>query len=248
MQQQPPPEEKATRVWIEEIKPQIDCGRYPIKRTVGETVEVSASIFADGHDLLQAVLQYKYDNGDWQEVAMEYQGKDLWTASFPVDTVGTYHYTVRAWIDYFASWQRDLRTKFQAGQDVAGELLEGAAMIAATAGWALSPDDDWLTTMASTLRALKPMENMVAKATAPDITAMMRRYPERSRQSVYAQSLQVTVEPPMAGFSSWYEIFPRSLTRTRKRAALSRMSSCCCRKSPAWVLTSSTCRPSTLSV
>ncbi len=211
-QQSPPPEEKATRVWIEEIRPQIDCGRYPIKRTVGETVEVSAYVFADGHDLLQAVLQYKYETGEWQEVAMEYRGEDLWTATFKVDTVGSYHYTIRAWIDYFASWQRDLRTKFQAGQDVAGELLEGAAMIEATSGWALSPDDDWLATMAATLRALKPIENMVTKAIAPDITAMMRRYPERLRQAVFAEPLRVTVEPSIAGFSAWYELFPRSLT------------------------------------
>ena len=213
MQQPPPPEEKATRVWIEEIRPQIDGGRYPIKRTVGETVAVSAFIFADGHDLLQAVLQYRFgETGDWREVAMEYRGEDLWTASFAVDTIGTYHYTIRAWIDHFASWQRDLRTKFAAAQDVTGELLEGAAMITATSGWALSPDDDWLSRMAATLRALKPVENMVNKATAPDITAMMRRYPERARQAVYAQPLSVTVEPTIAGFSAWYELFPRSLT------------------------------------
>ena len=210
--QQLPAEDKATRVWIEEIRPQLDCGRYPIKRTVGESVAVSAAVFADGHDLLQAVLLYRHESGDWQEVAMAYQGEDLWTAAFTVDKIGSYAYTIRAWIDYFATWQRDLRTKFQAGQDVASELLEGAAIISATAGWALSPDDDWLSSLAATLRAIKPIEHMVAKATAPDITAMMRRYPERSKQAADSPPLLVTVEPQVAGFGAWYELFPRSLT------------------------------------
>ena len=211
-QQQLIADDKATRVWIEEIKPQIDCGRYPIKRVVGEKVAVSAYIFADGHDLLQAVLQFRHEAEDWQDVPMDYLGNDQWAASFTVDLPGTYYYAIRAWIDHFASWQRDLHKRYAAGQEVAGDLLEGAAMVAATAGWALSPDDDWLSTMAATLRAVEPVENMVTKATAPDITAMMRRYPERSKQAVLAQLLMVTVEPVIAGFSAWYEIFPRSLT------------------------------------
>jgi hypothetical protein len=64
---QPLPEEKASRVWIEDIRPQIDCGRFPIKRTVGEKVKVSAFVFADGHDDVKAVLCYRQTNGKWNE-------------------------------------------------------------------------------------------------------------------------------------------------------------------------------------
>ncbi len=209
---QRPADEKASRVWIEEVQPRIDCGRFPIKRTVGEKVEVLAYVYADGHDLLQTVVQYRHGEDEWLELPMVCQGGDLWRAEFQVDSLGTYQYTVRGWIDYFATWQRDLLKKFQAGQDVSSELLQGAEMIEATAPRALLPDHDWLSSMAALLRAIEPQETMVAKATAPDLTAMMHRYPERSNEAIYAPPLVVTVEPSIAGFSAWYEIFPRSIT------------------------------------
>jgi len=205
-------DEKAARVWIEKIRPRIDCGRFPIKRTVGEKVAVSAYVFADGHDLLQAVLQYRHGREEWSEAPMSYLADDLWTAEFQVEKLGTYQYTIRAWINHFTTWQRDLLKKFMAGQDVASDLLEGAAMIEATAGKALSPDNEWLSSVAASLRAVEPQKKMVVKATAPDITAMMNRYPERSREAVFAPALSVTVEPLIAGFSAWYELFPRSIT------------------------------------
>jgi starch synthase (maltosyl-transferring) len=211
-------DESASRVWIEELTPRIDCGRFPIKRTVGEQVEVSAAVFADGHDLLQTVLQVRNVDGEWFELPMSRRADDLWFAEFTVDTLGIYRYTVRAWIDHFATWQRDLLKKFQAGQDVESELLEGAEMIETTAARALSPDDDWLSTMAALLRAVEPQEHMVAKATAADTSAMMHRYPERSRETVFAPTLSVIVEPPVAGFSAWYELFPRSITSDPKKS------------------------------
>lgn len=216
--QQQLPNEKASRVWIEEIKPQVDCGRFPIKRTIGEKVQVSAYIFADGHDLLQAVLQFRHAEGEWFELPMFNRVDDLWVAEFDVDKVGTYQYTVRAWIDHFATWQKDLLKKFEVGQNVESELLEGAAMIESTAPRALSPDDDWLSTMAALLRAVEPQGHMVAKATAADVTAMMHRYPERSRETIFSPALSVIVEPEIAGFSAWYEIFPRSITTDPKRS------------------------------
>lgn len=216
--QQQLPNEKASRVWIEEIKPQVDCGRFPIKRTIGEKIKVSAYIFADGHDLLQAVLQFRHAGDEWIELPMSNRVDDLWMAEFNVDKVGTYQYTVRAWIDHFATWQKDLVKKFEAGQDVESELLEGAAMIEATAPRALSPDDDWLSTMAALLRAVEPQGHMVAKATAADVTAMMHRYPERSRETIFSPALSVIVEPEIAGFSAWYEVFPRSITTDPKKS------------------------------
>jgi starch synthase (maltosyl-transferring) len=221
MQQEQTPrlsDENASRVWIEEIKPRIDCGRFPIKRTVGEKVRVSAYVFADGHDLLQTVLQFRHTEGEWSELPMSPRMNDLWVAEFQVDSLGTYQYTVRAWIDHFATWQAELLKKFKAGQNVESELLEGAAMVEATARRALSPDDDWLSTMASLLRAIEPQEHVVGKATAPDITAMMHRYPERSGEAVFAPALSVIVEPQIAGFSAWYEIFPRSITKDPKKS------------------------------
>jgi starch synthase (maltosyl-transferring) len=212
------PEGKAGRVRIENIKPRIDCGRFPIKRTLGEKVGVRAHVFADGHDLLQAVLQYRHGENKWHELPMTYVAEDLWTAKFQVDELGVYQYTIKAWVDHFATWQRDLIKKFEAGRQVTSELLEGGAMVAAAAGRAHSPDDEWLTAVAEMLRGGESRESLVRRATADDLSGMMGRYPDRSRETTFTPPLMVTVEAKLAGFSAWYEIFPRSVTTDPARS------------------------------
>ncbi len=81
----PLPDEISSRVWIENIRPRVDCGAFPIKRTVGDTVNVSAFVFADGHDEVKAILCYRAPKGDWQERAMSSQSNDLWQAEFKVE-------------------------------------------------------------------------------------------------------------------------------------------------------------------
>jgi starch synthase (maltosyl-transferring) len=209
-----PSSRKASRVWIEQLRPQIDCGRFPIKRTMGEKVAVSAFVFADGHDDVKAVLSFRHGDDEWQETVMSPHGNDLWKAAFQVKQIGTYQYTVKGWIDHFSTWQSDLSKKFAAGQQVAGELLEGAAMIDAAAGRADTPDRQWLTALATMLRGSDPPSDLVAKATAAEVGAMMNRYSDRAREAVFEPFLAVAVEPKLAGCSAWYEIFPRSLSTT----------------------------------
>ncbi len=211
-------DEKGSRVWIQEIKPRIDCGRFPVKKIIGEKVGVSAYVFTDGHDLLQAVLQFRHGEGEWVELPMSCLAEDLWYAEFGADNLGTYQYTIRAWIDPFATWQRDLLKKFKAGQKVESELLEGADMIEAAAERAIAFDNEWLKTIAVLLRTLEPEEDLVTRATAADVSAIMNRYPERSRETVFAPALAVTVEPQIAGFSAWYELFPRSITTDPRKS------------------------------
>jgi starch synthase (maltosyl-transferring) len=137
------------RVVIERVWPDIDGGRFPIKRTVGEQVTVSADVFADGHDVLAGVVKYRrlHAGGrivqdppdpsgapDWHEVPLTPRDNDRWEATFTVTELGDYEYTVEAWIDRFASWLRALLAKVDAGQDVSSELLEGAALIESAAG------------------------------------------------------------------------------------------------------------------
>jgi len=213
-----PSNRKASRVWIEQLRPQIDCGRFPIKRTTGEKVDVSAFVFADGHDDVKAVLSFRHQDGEWQETAMSQHGNDLWKAAFQVEQIGTYHYTVKGWVDHFSTWQSDLNKKFAAGQKVGSELLEGAAMIDAAAGRADPSDRQWLTALADTLRGSAPPADLVARVTAAEVGAMMNRYSDRARETVYEPLLAVTVEPELAGCSAWYEIFPRSLSFTSDRS------------------------------
>ncbi|MFN2367130.1 MAG: maltotransferase domain-containing protein, partial [Desulfurivibrionaceae bacterium] len=212
------PEEKAGRVWIEHIRPRIDCGRFPIKRTLGEKVVVRGHAFADGHDLLKAVLQYRHGENEWHELPMTYLADDLWSAEFQVDHLGIYQFTITAWIDHFATWQRDLLKKFEAGQRVTSELLEGAAMVEAASGRARAPDDEWLAAVAAMLRGNDREEQLVRRADDDDLSGMMNRYPDRARQTTFKPTPTVVVEAKSAGFSAWYEIFPRSLTADPARS------------------------------
>ncbi|MFO7819176.1 MAG: maltotransferase domain-containing protein, partial [Halanaerobacter sp.] len=115
------------RVVIEGLKPEIDGGRFPIKRVIGEKVVVEADIFVDGYDVISALLLYRKENDpEWAESAMEPLINDRWRGSFVVTEVGGYVYTILAWVDQFKSWRRDLAKKSQAGQEVSVELLVGA--------------------------------------------------------------------------------------------------------------------------
>src|SRR3954451_12797101 len=119
------------RIQIQKVTPQVDCGRYPLKRTIGDRVEVSATIFRDGHEQLGAALRYKLAGATrWQEVPLEPLGNDLWSGSFPVDRCGTWCYRVEAWVDRIASFQEELRRKVDAGQkDLSSELAEGGVLL-----------------------------------------------------------------------------------------------------------------------
>src|SRR5947207_16000316 len=100
------------RVVIEGVAPEIDCGRFPIKRTVGEEVAVSADIFAEGHDLLGAVVKYRaVGDREWSESPMEPLVNDRWTGRFTVAALGRSEYTVEAWVDRFRSWLMELSKK-----------------------------------------------------------------------------------------------------------------------------------------
>ncbi len=216
--QQQLPGENAARVWIEDISPQVECGSFPIKRTTGEKVRVSAFIFADGHDDVRAHLCYRRQDGEWRETVMSHLGNDLWKADFRVESIGTYFYTIKAWIDHFSTWQRDLRKKFEAGHQVTSELLEGAAMIEEAVGRAEPPDREWLSTLAVKLRGGDSPDILIDLATASDTSGIMSRYPDRSKETVAEPSFAVSVEPEIAGFGAWYEIFPRSLTSSPGRS------------------------------
>ena len=105
------------RILIEDVWPEIDAGRYPIKRVVGDEVAVWADIFRDGHDKIRAVLKYGFEGGDWRETPFSFFDNDRWTAGFRPDRVGRWRYTVEAWTDHFESWRADLVKKQEAGQE-----------------------------------------------------------------------------------------------------------------------------------
>ncbi len=203
----PPP-----RVVIEGVHPEIDCGRFPIKRTVGEEVVVRADVFAEGHDKVAVVARYRPPGGGpWAEVPMVPLGNDRWHARFVVDSQGRWEYTIQAWIDHFATWTDELAKKSQAGQDVRSELLEGAQLVREAAVRAEEKAEaDWLNARADAIDGPDDQGARVAFALDPELWALMARHPDRSQAQTYEPTLGITVERERARFGSWYEMFPRS--------------------------------------
>jgi starch synthase (maltosyl-transferring) len=213
----------ARRVVIENLQPAVDAGRFPIKRTRGEAVAVTADVFADGHALLAGVLKHR-QGGEWTETPLKADDNDSWSAAFTVTELGEYEYTVEAWIDRFGTWQRELAAKSEAGQDVASELLEGAELIQQAASVRLKPDtttekaDEGLSQLeiADTLRSPVPQPTRVTAARDPELRRLMDARPDRSAATT-VPPLRVIVDREQARFSAWYEMFPRSCTSDPRR-------------------------------
>ncbi|MGH9053115.1 MAG: maltotransferase domain-containing protein, partial [Acidimicrobiia bacterium] len=199
------------RVVIERVWPELDCGRFPIKRTVGETVVVEADIFTGGHERIGAALLYKpHDRRRWLEAPMSPLDNDRWRGEFPVEEVGTYHYTITAWVDRFTSWREGFERKVEAGQDVSVEVLTGAELVEAAARRASRADARRLLAWAAELQDGEGPEQRTRLALDDELAELVGRYPDRSLATTYLRRLAVTVDRERARFGAWYELFPRS--------------------------------------
>jgi starch synthase (maltosyl-transferring) len=198
------------RVVIENVKPEIDCGLFPIKRTVGEKVVVEADIFADGHDSVSARLLYKKGNDEvWSEVPMIFIENDRWRGEFRVHEIGDYYYTVEGWVDHFKTWQKDIKKKFEAGQDIKVDVLVGIGYIEDALKRAKGDDKKRLVRIISSLKNSSP-EEVPLIAFSNELVELMDKYPDRSLSTRYEKNLRVVVDRERALFSAWYERFPRS--------------------------------------
>jgi starch synthase (maltosyl-transferring) len=197
------------RVVIENVTPCVDAGRYPAKRCVGERVSVEADVFIDGHEVLRALVMHRRRGSvRWNEVEMAFLGNDHWRASFDVTELGAYEYAVTAWPDAFLTWRHDL-ARWNDPDDVLVALQVGAAVLAETARRSRGTDARQLRAWKERLET--PGDPMARRAEALDesLAVLVSRYPDR-RLAATSSVLAVTVDPPRAGFSAWYEMFPRS--------------------------------------
>ncbi|MCA1561605.1 MAG: alpha-1,4-glucan--maltose-1-phosphate maltosyltransferase [Acidobacteria bacterium] len=212
------------RVVVEHVRPEIDCGRFPIKRVVGETVSVVADIHADGHDALAAALLYRRCGEEaWQETPMTLVTNDEWTAAFRVDALGRYEYTIEAWIDRFATWRHALSVKFGAEQDVSADLLEGIELVREVREVREVPegeDDGDVLRKADILgdSAISVAERVTVALDAR-LQRVMAARADRSRGTRYDHVLDVIVDRERARFGAWYEMFPRSAGPDPTRSA-----------------------------
>jgi starch synthase (maltosyl-transferring) len=208
-----PVEEGRRRAVVEAVLPQVDGGRFPIKRTLGERVAVEADAFADGHDEVRVVLLHRRSTvSGWTETPMVALGNDRWRGEFEVAHLGRYLYTVNAWVDHFATWRRDLRKRLDAGQDVSVDLLVGAELVNAAAERADRDVGPRLETWAVELVGEGSLESRVKLALDDELADLMTRHPNRALATTFDRELEVVVDPAGARFSAWYELFPRSTT------------------------------------
>jgi starch synthase (maltosyl-transferring) len=205
-------EERRKRVVIEAVTPEVDCGRFPIKRVRGEKVIVEADAFTDGHDMLCCVLSYRQSEaGSWTEVPMAPLSNDRWRGEFTVSNLGAYQYTVIAWVDRFMSWRRDLVKKVEAGQDVAIELLVGAELLQQASKRALGTAAEQLRMWSRALSTeMQANDEIIQLALDEELALQMTRFPDRALATTYGKILDVVVDRVRARFSAWYEMFPRS--------------------------------------
>jgi len=208
---------------VEGVRPVVDAGRWPAKATIGELVLVSADVFTDGHDDLACTVRYRHDEDPtWSTHPMRPLGNDRWSGQFPVDRLGCYSFSIRATVDRFGTWRRELLVKANAGQAIVVELQVGAALVADTTARASRADRAVLLELAQGLQAASEAaargdpEPGLDLATAPALVELMARWSDPA-WAANSDTYVLSVDPPKARFSAWYEMFPRSASSDPSR-------------------------------
>ena len=212
-------QQRLERTIIENVLPEIDGGIYHIKRTAGEWVNITADIFADGHDVIRAFVVYQHQN-DKSETNLELDltTNDTWEARFQVAKIGFYTYRIEAWVDALATWHKGFLKKLEDGQAMQVELLIGVDLLQKAA-------KDYSTAEARPmLDAAKRLANHQDEKTyqkalqyvvGDDFLAILKEHPYRKHVAVYDKNLRIRVERKKALFSAWYEFFPRSASSVK---------------------------------
>src|SRR5262245_13101611 len=192
------------RIYIEDVYPVVDAGRFPVKRVVGEEVEVWADIVRDGHAVLAAELLWRREGADkWFRVPMALHQNDRWTAIFTPTEVGRYVYIIEAWTDAFATWRRDFLAKRDAGMDVALEIEEGRRLLRELK----FRTNDRARLLGDICRKSELLDDA-----APLLSDELAAAASKGQQADLARSARypLVVDRPLARAGAWYEMVPRS--------------------------------------
>ncbi len=209
-----PPKDLAgrDRVKIERLRPCVDEGRFPAKRCVGDRVQIAADVFADGHDHVAAAVRWRrLGERQWREVLMEDRPNDVRVAWITLEEPGGYEYHVAGWVDRFGTWRSGTRKKVEAGQDVSSELLEAAEMLAEAARHAPKHDAATLLALREQIAAGEVEHDRRAElALSETVSELVQRSLPRLHEVRSEQTPTIWADRRRAGFSAWYELFPRS--------------------------------------
>jgi starch synthase (maltosyl-transferring) len=202
-----------SHIVIENVTPSLDCGRFPVKRAVGEPCIVEADIFREGHSTLRAVVQWRCDRDEgFAEAPMLPIGNDRWRGEFVPSENAHYWYGIEAWTDVFTSWLEDFRKKAIAGRDIDSDLLEGLAYLQAALKSARGDDAALITTCIAVLQRTHDRAALVDALADAKIAEVADHVLERSGATRLDPMLELIADRPRARFGSWYEMFVRSQT------------------------------------
>ena len=198
------------RVLIENVLPQLDNGQFFIKRIVNQSVKVTADVFADGHDVLQAVINFKHESDTiWTELQMNQNPNDAFDGVFIVQIQGYYSYFIEAWVDYALNWQYGIEKKATDNQHVKSELLEGIEYLKPLLKIATTVEKKYLTSVIKLFSDETSYNAAVVEATSTELKLLFNKYPAKVLAN-QSNELKIYVDRQKALFSTWYEFFPRS--------------------------------------
>lgn len=195
---------------IENVRPQIDCGRYSVKRVLGDTFVVSADIVKPGHDQIYGALKYKLGGAStWSLVPMVHSSdSDSWSGSFPLDSVGTYDYYVVAWTDRFSTLLSTIEKWSDAEEDTSPDTEEMKQILESSRRGLDAREDATVSEVLSTISSGTKLTDLLKKLETKRLVDIVNR--EEGQDCSTSNILNVIVDPMKARFSTWYEMFHRS--------------------------------------
>lgn len=206
--------QKQQRLIIENISPLVNNGEFPIKRIINDVVHIKATIYADGHDDLQATVYVKHENDkSYAEFRMWEGGNDEFRVEFPVEQLGYFNYLIEAWVDHALTWQKGIKSKTEHNVHVKSELLEGVLYLDYLKKQVISKEDKEFLLLA---KEKFSKENAYAEACeiakSERLHQLFVTYPYR-KFSTKSAIFDIDVDRKKAAFSTWYEFFPRSASK-----------------------------------
>ncbi len=206
------------RVVIENVTPEINNGILFIKRVVNEKVFITADVIGDGHDIVQASIQYKHENDQtWKETRMDHVDNDSWKGSFTVEKQGYYTYKILGWTDYALNWRHGAIRKIDDGQQITSELLEGREHLANIEKEAITTQQKkYIKKLSDVFKDENLYNEAIKEVKSETLHDLFYKYPSKGLMATYKE-LKVYVDREKARFSTWYEFFPRSASKTKDK-------------------------------
>ncbi|MCQ8783770.1 alpha-1,4-glucan--maltose-1-phosphate maltosyltransferase [Mangrovibrevibacter kandeliae] len=204
-----------SRLAIEGVTPEIDGGRFAVKRVENEPLEIEADVFADGHDKIAAAVIYGPADGEWAEVPLRFVANDRWRVTISFPQPGPYRFSILAWRDLYATWRDEAKKKRDAGIDITLELAEARELVtkAMESGRGSKPAQRQLKALLAQLEKFEASgdrDSQYELMQLDETVTLLEEAGQRTNLTRYAIDVPVWVDRTAAAFSAWYELMPRS--------------------------------------